>query len=61
MPSEPGVFARRYGKDQVLPYTKMLQAPRSRPSTRLAGLPSTRCGAVDPPDCRPIKDIEDPS
>jgi hypothetical protein len=54
-------FARRYSKDEVLPYTKLLRAPRSTPSTRLAGLPSTRCGAVDPPDCRPIQAVGDPA
>ena len=48
------VFARSYGS-QVVPYTKLLQAPRSRPSDRLAALPSKRCGAVDPPDCRAIE------
>lgn len=50
-------FGRRYGKDTVVPYTKPLRAPRSRPSDRLAGLPAKRCGAVDPPDCRPIADV----
>jgi hypothetical protein len=54
-------FARRYSKDSVLPYTKLLQAPRSTPSTRLAGLPAQRCGAVDPPDCEPIKNVGDPA
>jgi hypothetical protein len=49
------VFARSYGK-KVVPYTKLLQAPRSRPSSRLATLPDQRCGAVDPPDCRDIED-----
>jgi hypothetical protein len=48
------VFARHYGSD-VVPYTKLLEAPRSRPSDRLAALPRERCGAVDPPDCRPIE------
>ncbi len=51
-------FGRRYGPDQVVPYTKRLRAPRSRPSTRLAGLPSRRCGAVDAPDCRRIEDVK---
>jgi hypothetical protein len=55
------VFARRYSKDHVVPYTKLLQAPRSRPSTRLAGVPSKRCGAVEAPDCRPIEDVDNPS
>ena len=48
------VFARHYG-DDVVPYTKPLAAPRSRPSDRLASLPERRCGAVDPPDCRVIE------
>jgi hypothetical protein len=48
------VFARAYG-DDIVPYTKLLRAPRSRPSDRLAALPETRCGAVDPPDCRRIE------
>ncbi len=51
------VFGRRYGRDEVVAYTKLLRAPRSRPSTRLAGLPSTRCGAVEPPSCRRIKRV----
>jgi hypothetical protein len=55
------VFARRYSGDHVVPYTKMLQAPRARPSARLAGLPSQRCGAVYPPNCRTIEDVDDPS
>jgi hypothetical protein len=54
-------FARRYSADSVLPYTKLLEAPRSTPSTRLAGLPAQRCGAVDPPSCQPIKDVGDPA
>jgi hypothetical protein len=49
-------FGRRYGADTVIPYTKLLRWPRSRPSERLAGLPARRCGAVDPPDCRRIED-----
>jgi hypothetical protein len=48
------VFARVYGT-KIVPYTKLLRAPRSRPSDRLAALPSKRCGAVDPPDCRTIE------
>lgn len=48
-------FGRRYDGDKIVPYTKLLMAPRSRPSDRLAGLPSRRCGAVDPPDCRRIE------
>jgi hypothetical protein len=51
------VFARVYGK-KIVPYTKLLAAPRSRPSDRLAALPAKRCGAVDPPDCRPIKQTD---
>lgn len=48
-------FGRRYGRDRVVPYTKLLNAPRSRPSDRLAGLPARRCGAYKPPSCRRIK------
>jgi hypothetical protein len=51
------VFARRYGRDHIVPYTKRLQAPRSHPSSRLASLPERRCGAITPPDCRRIKRI----
>jgi hypothetical protein len=51
------VFARTYGT-KVVPYTKLLGAPRSRPSDRLAALPAKRCGAVDPPDCRPIEQAD---
>ncbi len=47
------VYARTYGHD-VVPYTKLLAAPRSRPSARLASLPDRRCGAIDPPSCRRI-------
>jgi hypothetical protein len=54
-------FARRASKDEVLPYTKLLRAPRSTPSTRLAGLPSQRCGAADPPNCRAIEDVGTPA
>ena len=49
-------FGRRYDAGTVVPYTKRLSWPRARPSERLAGLPSRRCGAVDPPDCRRIED-----
>lgn len=52
------VFGRRYSRNRVLPYTKMLNAPRSRPSSRLADLPDRRCGAPDPPSCRTIKDTQ---
>jgi hypothetical protein len=48
-------FGRRYSADRVVPYTKLLSWPRSRPSERLAGLPDRRCGAIDPPDCRRIE------
>ena len=51
------VFAREYGT-RVIPYTKRLEAPRSRPSDRLARLPEERCGASTPPECRPIEDPE---
>ena len=54
-------FGRRYGPNQVVPYTKLLAAPRRRPSQRLAGLPERRCGAIDPPDCRRIEDVGLPS
>jgi hypothetical protein len=50
-------FGRRYGRHEVVPYTKLLAAPRSRPSQRLAGLPQRRCGAIDPPACRRIEDV----
>ena len=50
-------FAREYGA-QIVPYTKRLVAPRSRPSSRLASLPDERCGTVDPPDCRPIENAD---
>lgn len=36
-------FGRRYGKDLVIPYTKLLNAPRSRPSNRVGSLPRRRC------------------
>ena len=52
------VFGRRYTQDRVVPYTKQLRAPRSKPSSRLAGLPATRCGAVEPPNCRRIENVE---
>lgn len=48
------VFARAYGST-IVPYTKLLDAPRSKPSDRLAALPAKRCGAVEPPDCRRIQ------
>lgn len=48
------VFAREYDS-RVIPYTKRIKAPRSMPSDRLAGLPDERCGAGEPPDCRPIE------
>jgi hypothetical protein len=51
------IFGRVYDADSVIPYAKRIQAPRSTPSTRLAGLPDERCGAGEPPDCRPIKDV----
>ena len=52
------VFGRRYTEDETIPYTKKLMAPRSRPSTRLAGLPDERCGAIVPPRCRRIEKVE---
>jgi hypothetical protein len=51
------VFGRRYTADETIPYTKALMAPRSKPSTRLAGLPDERCGAIEPPRCRRIEDV----
>lgn len=50
-------FAREYGS-KIVPYTKRLRAPRSRPSDRLAGLPGKRCGAIEPPSCRPLENPE---
>ena len=55
------VFGRRYGRDQVVAYSKRLQAPRSHPSDRLAGLPARRCGAGAPPSCRRIEDVRLPA
>src|SRR5918998_4291404 len=49
-------FGRRYDADTVVPYTKLLSWPRTRPSQRLAGLPARRCGAVDPPYCRRLEE-----
>jgi hypothetical protein len=43
-------WARIYGEQRdrkVVVYTKLLTAPRSRPSTRLPGVPERRCGDVD--------------
>ena len=43
-------WTREYGSGEhanPVVYTKTLTAPRSRPSTRLPGVPSTRCGDVD--------------
>ncbi len=51
-------YARRYGPDKIVPYTKQLVAPRSRPSDRIGTLPARRCGAVDAPTCRVIKHTE---
>ena len=51
-------FGRRYGANTVIPYTKRLNWPRSRRSERLAGLPDRRCGAVDPPHCRRLRDTK---
>jgi hypothetical protein len=51
------VFAREYAT-KLVPYTKRLKAPRSRPSDRLASLPDERCGAIDPPRCRPLEDVD---
>ena len=54
-------FGRRYGPDQVVAYTKRLNAPRSHPSDRLAGLPARRCGAAAPPSCRRIEGVKLPA
>ncbi|HEV2060877.1 MAG TPA: hypothetical protein VGR11_16120 [Solirubrobacteraceae bacterium] len=54
-------FGRRYGADKVIPYTKLLSWPRARRSERLAGLPTRRCGAVDPPACRRIEETRLPA
>ena len=51
-------YARRYGPDSIVPYTKLLAAARSRPSDRIGTLPARRCGAVDAPACRLIKHTE---
>lgn len=43
-------WTREYGSGESqnpVVYTKTLAAPRSRPSTRLPGVPQTRCGDVD--------------
>jgi hypothetical protein len=45
----------------VVACAKRLSAPRSRPSDRLAGLPARRCGAIDPPDCRPLDEVRLPA
>jgi hypothetical protein len=49
-------WARIYGEQidrKVVVYTKTLTAPRSRPSTRLPGVPERRCGDVEPTTCGP--------
>jgi hypothetical protein len=49
-------WARIYGEQidrQVIVYTKSLTAPRSRPSTRLPGVPVRRCGDFGPTTCGP--------
>ena len=49
-------WARIYGEQidrKVVVYTKSLTAPRSRPSTRLPGVPERRCGDVNPRACGP--------
>lgn len=43
-------WTREYGSGEnanPVVYTKTLSAPRSQPSTRLPGVPQTRCGDVD--------------
>jgi hypothetical protein len=47
-------FGRRFSDDRVLAYTQRLTDKHAK---RLADLPETRCGAVIPPDCRPIADV----
>lgn len=47
-------WARIYGEQRdrkVVVYTKRLTAPRSRPSTRLPGVPQRRCGDIDRDRC----------
>lgn len=47
-------WARIYGEQidrKVVVYTKLLTAPRSRPSTRLPGVPERRCGDVETRAC----------
>lgn len=49
-------WARIYGEQidrKVVVYTKTLTAPRSRPSTRLPGVPTRRCGDVETRICGP--------
>jgi hypothetical protein len=49
-------WTRDYGRGsepKPIVYTKTLTAPRSRPSTRLPGVPQRRCGDVDPGVCGP--------
>ena len=49
-------WARIYGEQidrKVVVYTKTLTAPRSRPSTRLPGVPERRCGDSEPDICGP--------
>jgi len=51
-------YARRYAPDNIVQYTKLLAAARSRPSDRIGTLPARRCRAVDAPTCRVIKHTE---
>jgi hypothetical protein len=49
-------WTRDYGsgsEPNPIVYTKTLTVPRSRPSTRLAGVPQRRCGDVDEQVCGP--------
>jgi hypothetical protein len=49
-------WTRDYGAGSTpnpIVYTKALTAPRSRPSTRLPGVPQRRCGDVDTGVCGP--------
>src|SRR5919198_2817542 len=58
-------WTRDYGtgsEPDPIVYTKALTAPRSRPSTRLPGVPQRRCGDVErvcgPTSGRTVRDLE---
>ena len=48
------LFGRRAGPNRTTLYVK---AQRGK-LERLPGLPATRCGAFEPPSCRPVKDVD---